>query len=120
MIRRFINSDKFESEILDFILNYDLIHSFRQCMTNSGFRKTFSQLSFENFGIQIMKKTFRYRSRKCIIELLNFFDKKNNLKTDGEKLSVACALTGMCIGFFFLCDIVLHHNPSDVMTAVIY
>lgn len=33
--------------------------------------------------------------------------------TDREKLSVACALTGMCKGFSFLCDIVLHHNPSD-------
>lgn len=39
VIRRFISSDKFESEILDLILNYDLIHSFRHCMTNSGFRK---------------------------------------------------------------------------------
>lgn len=64
-------------------------------------------------GFQIIKKAFRYRARKCIIELLNFFNKKNNLKTDGEKRSVACALTGMCKGFSFLCDIVLHHNPSD-------
>lgn len=124
MIRRLISSDKFESEILDLILNYDLIHSFRQCMTNPGFRKKNSQLSFKNSGFQIIKKTFRYRARKCIIELLNFFDKKNDLMTDEEKLSVACALTGMCKEFSFLCDIVLHHNPlvdndwSDVLTRI--
>lgn len=33
--------------------------------------------------------------------------------TDEEKLNVACALTEMCKGFSFLCDIVLHHNPLD-------
>lgn len=113
VIRRFISSDKFESEILDLILNYDLIHSFRQCMTNSGFRKKNSQLIFKTSGFQIIKKAFRYKARKCIIELLNVFDKENNLITDEEKLNVACALTGMCKGFSFLCDIVLHHNPLD-------
>lgn len=44
--------------------------------------------------------------------------------TDEEKLNVACALTEMCKGFSFLCDIVLHHNPldgndwSDVLTRI--
>lgn len=44
--------------------------------------------------------------------------------TDEEKRNVACALTEMCKGFSFLCDIVLHHNPldgndwSDVLTRI--
>lgn len=39
VIRWFISFDKFESEILDLIFNYDFIYSFRYCMINLGFWK---------------------------------------------------------------------------------
>lgn len=45
VIRRFFGFCELESDIFEFVLNYDVIETFRQCMNKSGFRKIFSDLN---------------------------------------------------------------------------
>lgn len=85
VIRRFVSSDEFDSDILDLILNNDLIDSFRQYMNVLGFGKLFLKLKHESSGVQFLNKIFGYGARKCLMDILNNLDADNDLETDCDK-----------------------------------
>lgn len=114
VIRRFFNSFEFESDILDLVLNNDLIHTFRQYMGRSGkmilFSKLYFESFFEDFGLIFFTEAFGCGARQCIIEVLNYLDTENDIETDCDKNDIIYLPTDICTSF--LCDIVVHHDPS--------
>lgn len=124
VIRRFVSSDELESDILDLMLYNDLIHSFRQCTNDLGFEKLFLKLNVENSEVKFFSKAFVNGARKCIMDMLDYFDTENDLETDCDKSSKTCMLTQIYIEPSYLIHILINHNPScgndmtDVLTKL--
>lgn len=130
VIRRFVSSVEFESDILDLILNNDLIDSFRQYMNVLGFGKLFLKLKLESSGVQFLKKMFGYGARQCLMHILDNLNAHNDLETDYDdndkktwKLTEICDAPSYNRNFLraywvllfksLLSEILSHHDPSS-------
>lgn len=121
IIRRCVNSNSVDTDILKMVFQFDLVYTFRQYLQGLGFKKSFvKSLREKSVCIQFFKFVINRGARQCIMEMLNFFDTEGKeLMAEGEKQSMICELTN--IMQVSLDKILSLHNPycgedwSDVL-----
>jgi hypothetical protein len=88
-IRVFNDLYKFDPEVFDVVMGYDLLHTFQQYINNSEFKASLLQkLQSDDFCRQFLQKACVSGSRKCFLKTLCLLNEDNELETDGGYLSV--------------------------------
>lgn len=121
VIRRCVNSDSVDTNILNMVFRFDLVYTFREYLQDLSFKKSFvKSLREKSVRIQFFKFVINRGARQCIMEMLYFFDTEGKeLMAEGEKQSMICELTN--IMQVSLDKILSLHNPycgedwSDVL-----